>query len=616
MSLLRQIPLLFLLAGLAGAETVHLKDGQVLVGDVVEESRDELVLRTRYGVLVLPGAAIEKIEGRPGAEPGATAAAAAPEVPPLDLAREGVLHLKARRQVQLGQHEAALATYAELLELDPDDPAAHLELGLLQVRLGKPAEAVACLRRAILAGFTDLERLRQDEALAALRSEKGFAALMAQKGGLLALAGRRTPDRLIRELRSRGAQARYQAVRDEARKLVWIHGLEEAGFAAVRGEAEALIDALRREPFTSAPAGPLFVVLLPARDRAAQEEPARYDADRHTLVLGPLPFGSLKQATAARRELVRALHAGDAQARQERHPAWLEEGLVALLGGAALEGERLVPRTTPLLAQLQKSLEKAGAPLGGLLSLDQAAFEKQGRPARLLAQSLLHWLWSQGQLGAFYEAQARGAEAALGQPLAQADQAFRAWAAELRAPELPFTGLVTNPIAAGLRVSYVQADSGAARADLMEGDVVVALNGVALRSQDDLDEQLGASAVGQEVELELLRGDQPLRARVKLGTRPPGPIGPLRDKAPYLGVAVEEQEGGVALRSVDEGSPAAQAGLRPGDRVVSFDGRPVESIRGWLRALRLKQAGQHAALVVQRGKEQVTADVELIPLPE
>ena len=50
--------LLLGLALLARAEVVVTKDGQRLVGEVLEESRDELVLRTRYGVLVLPTAAI------------------------------------------------------------------------------------------------------------------------------------------------------------------------------------------------------------------------------------------------------------------------------------------------------------------------------------------------------------------------------------------------------------------------------------------------------------------------------------------------------------------------------------------------------------------------------
>ena len=626
----RSVLLLFLLAGLAGAETVHLEDGQVLQGELVEASRDELVLRTRYGVLVVPTAAVKRIEGLPGAAP--EPAAAAPEAPPLDLQRTGVLHLKARRQAQLGRHEQALATWAELLEVDPEDPAAHLELGLLQARLGKSAEAVACLRRAILAGFTDLLRLRRDEALAAVRLEQAFTQLLDQQKGLLALAARRTPDRLLRELRARGAQARYQTVRDDARRLVWVHGLEEAAFAALRAEADALVDALRREPFTAEPKGALFVVLLPAQDRGVQTQPARYDPERNTLTLGPLPFGSLRRAPAARREVVRALHANEEQARQAPLPVWLGEGLAELLGDAALEGQGLALRPSALLPRLQKGLEKA-APWGGVMDLDRAGFAKQGRLAALAARSLLHWLADQDRLGAFYQEIASGAglEAALGQPSGAAEKAWRAWVAAQSPPELPFTGLVTNPTAGGLRVGYVQADSGAAKADLMEGDLVVALNGAPLRTQDDLDEQLGACAVGEEVELELLRGEQPLRARVKLEARPPGPIGPLRDKAPYLGVAVEETTaavqggagaqggasgGGVSLRSVDEGSPAAKAGLKPGDRVHSFDGRPIESVRGWLRALRHKQPGQRATLVVQRGGEQLTCEVELIALPE
>lgn len=50
-----------LLIGLpALAETVRTKDGQRLVGTIVEETQAELVLRTKYGVLVIPA---DRIEG-------------------------------------------------------------------------------------------------------------------------------------------------------------------------------------------------------------------------------------------------------------------------------------------------------------------------------------------------------------------------------------------------------------------------------------------------------------------------------------------------------------------------------------------------------------------------
>ncbi|MBX3467490.1 MAG: PDZ domain-containing protein [Planctomycetes bacterium] len=589
------LALLLTLGAAARADTIRTKDGQRLEGEVVEETLDEVVLRTRYGVLVVPRAAIEAIEG--AAQP----AARAPEPPPLDLARARVLHLKARRLAQRGNVDEALAAYAELLEVDPEDPLAHVEVGALRARQGDAVQAVASLRRAVLSGFADLERLKADERLKAVHEAPGFKQLLAQRTGLLRLAARKAPARQARLLRARGATADYRDVRDEARQVVWLHALDEAAFAAVRGEVEAFVGAARRAALTKPPEGPLTLILLAPQDRAAGE--TGYDPTTHTLTLAPLPFGAFARAPQARRELARALHAADRQARQQAHPAWLEEGLADLLAAATVEGERLTPR----LAARVESLKDA-PPLAELLT--------DARRRGLAARALLHLVAVRGALGAFYERVGAGAplEAALAEALgADVEQAWRAWLADQAAPALPFTGLATSATPRGLRATYVQAESGAARAGVMEGDVVTAIDGAPVRSEADLDEVLALRAVGQEVEVDLLRGEQPARVRLTLGARPRGPIGPLREGAPYLGVAVEQAAGGVVIRLVDADSPAAKAGLAVGDRLVDLDGAEVTTVRAWLRLLRQKQPGERGAVQVERAGARVTVEVELAP---
>lgn len=592
MTRLRCLLGLTLLLAVARAETVNLKDGQRLVGELVEETPEELVLRTRYGVLVLPLTAIEKIEGRPAAAEAARPA----EPPPLDLARTRLLHLKARRQLQTGKSADALATWSELLQVDPDDAQAHLELGLLHAREGRPAEAVSALRRAILAGWCDLLRLSEDPDLARLREDAGFQQLLSQRAGLLRMAARRTPARLARELRARGAQAAYQAVPDEPAGIVWLHA-DDAAFQAARAGIAAVASAARGEWFTAPARGPLLVVLLAERDRGVlTEASAAYDPGSHTLITRPLPGGALSRAPTTQRQLIRALHQADQQARGRRWPEGLAEGLADLLGTASLEGRRLVPRAPRRSEQLL-----------------QAEGKRSGWPAleRLQSRYLLLFLAGRPALPELLAAAdpERAIPHAVGDP-----EAWRAWLAGLPAPELPFTGLLLAAAPRGLRATYVQAESGAAKASLLEGDVLVAVEGVLVRGEEDLNEVLALRSAGQEVEVELLRGEQPLRVRLTLGARPPGPIGPLREKAPYLGLAVEEREGAVAVRSVDPGSPAAKAGLQPGDLLVSLADQEVASVRSWLRALRQLQAGDRARLTVTRAGQRLTLEVELGPL--
>lgn len=603
-----------LLAALpALAETVRTKDGQRLVGTIVEETQGELVLRTKYGVLVIPTSTIEGVDGRPGeAAKPATPGPAVAEAPALDLVKLRALRLKARRQAQTGSSaDAALATYAELLALDPDDAEAHLEVAALRARRGEAQDAVAALRKALLAGLADADRLRGPD-FAPLEQDPAFQRLLADRVGLVRIAARRAPLRLVRDLRAKGARARYATVHDEARRLSYVHALKDDAFAAVRAEVEALAAALRQEPFTGEPEGPLHIVLVAEQDEAALAVAgASYDRPGHVLTLAPLPFGTLSRAPAAQRELVRALLVADERARRQRHPAWLVEGLVELYGTAAREGAGLAPRQSALVATITTA---ATTPWGGALTRDP-----RERGARLAARSVAHYALTKGALGRLYDglaavstAAAPDAGAALAAALGpDAEAGWRAWLAEQKAPPVPFTGLVTSATARGLRVTYVQPESGAARANLGEGDVVTAVDGVAVRSEDDLTELLGARKVGDEVLVELAREERTARVRLQLGTRPPGPMGPLRAKAPYLGASVAQAERGVSISSVDAGSPAAKAGLQAGDVVTSLDGEEVATVRAWLRALRVKEVGQTVKLGVERAGAQRTVEAEL-----
>jgi S1-C subfamily serine protease len=58
---------------------------------------------------------------------------------------------------------------------------------------------------------------------------------------------------------------------------------------------------------------------------------------------------------------------------------------------------------------------------------------------------------------------------------------------------------------------------------------------------------------------------------------------------------------GLRLTGVREGSPAAAAGLRPGDVVVEFDGKPVTDIYAYTYALQ----------AVERGGERVSVAATL-----
>jgi len=94
------------------------------------------------------------------------------------------------------------------------------------------------------------------------------------------------------------------------------------------------------------------------------------------------------------------------------------------------------------------------------------------------------------------------------------------------------------------------------------------------------------------------------------------PRGDARSLGASLGTipdyaSMGQTEGGVLLSGVREGSPAAAAGLRAGDRIVELEGSPVANIRDYTYELRRRAPGTHVPLVVLREGERHTLAVTL-----
>ena len=68
-------------------------------------------------------------------------------------------------------------------------------------------------------------------------------------------------------------------------------------------------------------------------------------------------------------------------------------------------------------------------------------------------------------------------------------------------------------------------------------------------------------------------------------------------------------ETGVLVAGVEKGSPAAAAGLRDGDVIIAFDGRPVSSVDDLHRLLTEEQVGLRAELTVIRLTEKLALSV-------
>ena len=84
-------------------------------------------------------------------------------------------------------------------------------------------------------------------------------------------------------------------------------------------------------------------------------------------------------------------------------------------------------------------------------------------------------------------------------------------------------------------------------------------------------------------------------------------VGPNR--GPRLGIMPgdydEDQTNGVLVGGVNDGGPAAKAGLQKGDWIVSVGGKPVKNMTTYMGAMDGRKRGEPVEVIVRRGKDEV-----------
>ena len=186
---------------------------------------------------------------------------------------------------------------------------------------------------------------------------------------------------------------------------------------------------------------------------------------------------------------------------------------------------------------------------------------------------------------------------------------------------------VTQPLAqsfgldkpAGALVSEVEAGGPAAKAGLKAGDVIVAIDGTSIGDSGELPARIGATKPGTPVRLDVWRDGASQRLSVAVGESPTasaaGSTTTGEAAAGHLGLALRaltpqerrEARTDSGLLVERASGAAADAGIQPGDLLLSANGTPLRSV-GQLRALAAKK-GSHIALLVQRGEERLFVPV-------
>jgi len=199
-------------------------------------------------------------------------------------------------------------------------------------------------------------------------------------------------------------------------------------------------------------------------------------------------------------------------------------------------------------------------------------------------------------------------------------------------PGLEARKIVTGPpIALGAMIVEVLTDTPAAKAGLAAGDVISAVNGVTVDLSNTLAVLIGQYKPGARVTLDVLGPNRQSRAvTVALGANPDdaskaylgvrytfaGPMWgrrafPNMPRLPRPPVSTE-----IVVRSVMTGSPAAAAGLKADDVIVSLDGDKIGNPSAFVDAIGRRKPGDAIVLEVKRGNESLKVSVTLGENPD
>jgi serine protease Do len=172
----------------------------------------------------------------------------------------------------------------------------------------------------------------------------------------------------------------------------------------------------------------------------------------------------------------------------------------------------------------------------------------------------------------------------------------------------------------GALVGNVEKGSPAEKAGFKAGDVIRAIDGVAMVDSTDITSRIGNAAPGSKLAIDVWRDGKMIALTATVGALDDGKIAKADVDAGEpkgkLGVAVrplspEEQKasGKTGLVVEKSGGAAAKAGVQPGDLIVGVGSTRVTTVEE-LRA-QVDKAGKTAALLIEREGRQIYVPVKV-----
>jgi len=165
-------------------------------------------------------------------------------------------------------------------------------------------------------------------------------------------------------------------------------------------------------------------------------------------------------------------------------------------------------------------------------------------------------------------------------------------------------------VGGGALISQVLPNGPAAKAGMARGDVVVGFNGQKVRNARELTDRTIAVPVGTEATVEVLRMGRTMRIPVVTEERADAEARAAASQTvSFMGMRLQSltpevagdfgvrRTSGVLITDVEEGSPAFDSGLEPGDIIIETNRQAVSDVETFLNVFN-RQPGNHVLLIL------------------
>ncbi len=164
----------------------------------------------------------------------------------------------------------------------------------------------------------------------------------------------------------------------------------------------------------------------------------------------------------------------------------------------------------------------------------------------------------------------------------------------------------------GALVADVVPGGPADSAGIKQGDVIINFDGKAITNTSELSFRVSETGIGKIVPVTVVRNSKELTLKIAIAQMPANPVASMLPVQQNLGMTTDNitpqfrkeyktrENAGVAVVSVESGSPADNAGIQPGDVIKEVDRAPVRNMKDYERAIARSEKDKPILFLIRR----------------